>query len=231
MRRTNLLREIFLSEVYMDMKEGGAQLALANPKLMHGVILSAFEDADRERVRSEKDILYRIEGERVYGFPRVLVQASEKPEWRRARPGVFVDNSCSTKEVSSSYEELDVGHVLRFEIVISPRRKFFGRQECDGRFVKWNGEARGWDQIVGWFSDREPTLGFRLVQHGELVVSRHEKVRMGGGNEPRAIMGFSRVMGLLEVRDRKAFLQTLRSGLGRHRSYGCGLLSLAPVGV
>ncbi len=76
-----------------------------------------------------------------------------------------------------------------------------------------------------WLTDRSSACGFTFLPDQVAVVSYQQHRAAGTGRNKRAIQ-FSTIdfEGVLSVQDAARFRQTLFSGIGKARAFGCGLL-------
>jgi CRISPR system Cascade subunit CasE len=89
------------------------------------------------------------------------------------------------------------------------------------------------DQLVAWLADRGPSAGFLLEKEGLVVQPGYAYARipaLGKGREDTAIRYWAvRYDGVLTVTDGDKLRQAVSGGIGPAKSFGFGLLSLAPV--
>jgi CRISPR system Cascade subunit CasE len=87
------------------------------------------------------------------------------------------------------------------------------------------GERRA--EQVSWLERKGEQNGFQLLGLDVIPVPNLYGRK---SSNPGAIKIVSALyQGTLEILDAEAFKQAVRHGIGRGRSYGCGLLSLAPL--
>ena len=139
--------------------------------------------------------------------------------------------------------EFQAGKRLGFEVRIRPivRRTYKAEErpgkECDAflhealQHPKEDGFTRTREQVYAeWLSARfEQKRGAALDLDSVKLVSfqrtrAHRKLRARHTEGPDAVM-----RGALTVTDPEPFTSTLAQGIGRHRSYGFGMLLLRPV--
>ncbi|WP_225844913.1 type I-E CRISPR-associated protein Cas6/Cse3/CasE [Streptomyces sp. HPF1205] len=96
---------------------------------------------------------------------------------------------------------------------------------------------------AAWLLAKQESAGFavvetpadkRVLQHGDehqLVVRDQRALRFAKASEQRTVtLTTVTYDGLLRVTDPAALRRTLTQGLGKAKAYGCGLMTLAPVG-
>ena len=83
--------------------------------------------------------------------------------------------------------------------------------------------------MAAWFAERGPaSWGFRIdLQH--LQVDRIDVLRFRDKAQRDVTLAQAHVQGQLDVIDRERFRHSFASGIGRGRSFGCGLLQVVPL--
>ena len=128
------------------------------------------------------------------------------------------------------------GQVLRFRLRANPTKKIDTKSGPDGQ--RRNGrrvDLRTEPQQIEWLSRRAGGSGFRLVPLGPgsdapaVRVGASERLR---GRTASRLVTVAGVLfeGLLEVTDPDKLRLAIREGIGPGKAFGCGLLSLAPLG-
>ena len=192
----------------------------------HQLIWSLFPDRPDEK----RDFLFRKEIR--YDRPVFYLLSEKKPE--SAHSFLSVD----TKKFDPVIRENDAFYFsLRANPVVA--KKVEG-QEKSKRYDVWmnarhEGKAQGLtgtkllnyseDRVKEWFISRASDFGFSLEEEA-LVVDNYQqnsfyKKKDKGGNITIGSVDFN---GVLRVTDREKFRQTLVKGIGKSKSFGCGLL-------
>jgi CRISPR system Cascade subunit CasE len=124
---------------------------------------------------------------------------------------------------------LAAGQLLNFQLRFSPARRK-ERKRYDPIAAYRREHDCNWAEAVDaalnkWFHDRVDRLGFQVVQ---MVVDnyRQEKFTRRGNNIQFPVVD---VRGVLKVTDQDAFQNTLKTGIGASKAFGCGMLLVAPV--
>jgi CRISPR system Cascade subunit CasE len=178
---------------------------------IHRVVYDLFDDT---RTESEKQqsvssgILYVDKGGDIRG--RKILMLSKR------QPNAPIHGELSIRKITDSF--LDYPR-YRFEVVINPTK----RQTGGGKLVP----LRTRENIAHWFVEKSPQWGFEVKpEHlavGNVSVKRFEK-------DGRTItQAQAQVLGQLTVIDKEKFVQSFQQGIGRGRSFGCGLLQIVPI--
>ncbi len=191
---------------------------------IHRVVYDLFDDI---RAESEKQqnvssgILYVDKGGDIRGR-KILMLSNRQPnvpshgqlsELRRI-PDTFLD-----------YPR------YRFEVVINPTKRTSG----GGRLIAirktkdplLQNEESTRQKIAKWFIEKAPQWGFEVKpEHlavGNVSVKRFEK------DGQTITQAQAQVLGQLTVINKEKFIQSFQQGIGRGRSFGCGLLQIVPI--
>lgn len=171
----------------------------------HTTVMGLFPPLSDEP-RALARVLFRVEPE----FSRLLIQSSvpaSLPQLETLAGGSrTVDLAKLTRQDYVRYR-LDFHAVARH----GRRERPLNREEA---VVRWESlsEQRGL-QLVGLAED-------------DLLRCEDRKTRTRSGPDRLRVASFS---GIARVADPTALLVSLQSGVGRAKSYGCGLLTVAPL--
>ena len=109
----------------------------------------------------------------------------------------------------------------RFKVIVNPTR----RGSASGKLVP----VKGRDAVAAWFAERGPTSWGFSVSPEHLQVDRIEVLRFKDKAARPVTLAQAHVQGQLEVADPEQFRHSFASGIGRGRSFGCGLLQVVPL--
>ena len=91
-------------------------------------------------------------------------------------------------------------------------------------------------ELHAWIDHKAVAGGFRIVEKKPLeispmVESYFRKKDKKSGKEQAAYHGGVQFRGTLEVTNRERFVETYQSGIGSAKSFGFGMLLLAPINL
>jgi CRISPR system Cascade subunit CasE len=214
---------------------------LGSPHRMHAAVNMSFPDL-LSREGSGPRVLWRVDRNSAAevllfvvspGRPDLthLVEqagwpAADKPGWQTYDYGTFLSG-------------LAKGSTWSFRLTANPvhsiRRK-------EGEPTKRTAHITPRHQMA-WLLAKQDGAGFavaekdraaRLLEHGDelqLVVRDKRDLRFAKASEHRTVsLTAVTYDGLLTVTDPDVLRRTLTQGLGKAKAYGCGLMTLAPVG-
>lgn len=218
------------------------QWRFLRPYELHQILWKGFKGLERGEEKNR--FLYRHQEEN--DLHSILVQSATVPDW-----SFLADEASGTTAETRSFEAdtIKAGDQLRFVLRANPvvHRKHPGgikKRIAVGSDRRRLAEMRGLDKdalpsreemLIGWLARKGADGGF-TIERGEKdrilcdvgpnmdIVLRKPAQKEKDERVTLTTVDFS---GVLRVTDPKAFEQTLRRGLGRGRSFGCGLLSVA----
>ncbi|UIZ92563.1 type I-E CRISPR-associated protein Cas6/Cse3/CasE [Corynebacterium sp. CNCTC7651] len=213
-------------------RRGGARL-LSDAQSMHAAVRSAFPpdiDETDSRVLWRVDphehhsVLY-IVGPEVPTVDHIVDQAG----WPE-RPG-------ETANYDRLLGSLMKGQRWHFELVANPTYSVFEK----GKRGKVKAHVSPVHQL-DWLYKKAPGCGFALAQRDATdalgavpqITERWTDVfhrdRAAGARKQPVRVAKARFSGTLQVSDAALLRTSLQQGIGRAKGYGCGLLTLAPLG-
>ncbi|MBW4444362.1 MAG: type I-E CRISPR-associated protein Cas6/Cse3/CasE [Plectolyngbya sp. WJT66-NPBG17] len=201
---------MYLSKLILNGQDRTVQADLSNAHKLHQRIMQAFPDEQRDRPRDDWNILFRQEVENDV----VLVQSEIDPDWSRLPPRYLVSQAVKAWDLEAT--QLSVGRVFQFRLRANPSKR-------DNQSRKTIGLFHRPDQLA-WLERQAERCGFQL--HGvDVIPSPNVYGLKGKGSSPIRI-STALYQGVLEVKDPLPLLTALQQGIGRGKSYGCGLLSI-----
>jgi CRISPR system Cascade subunit CasE len=170
--------------------------------------------------------LFRIDNGRDRNNPRtvVLVQSEKEPNWRYAfqNASILLAANPECRSLNLSFRS---GENYRFRLLANPTMK---------KSVRSSGKKNGPRVGLMMKEDQILWLKRKAIQHGfefqeESIVIESQGFSQGWkGSE--SIKHFSaRFDGILRVADTEIFTAAVRDGIGSAKSFGFGLLSVAPI--
>lgn len=208
---------MFLSKLVLNERSRKVQKDLGNAHKLHQQIMQAFPDQANQHSeknwnpRQEWKILFRQEPDSNI----ILVQSALEPDWSQL-PQEYLKQHV-IKPVNYTAEQFGVGRVLQFRLRANPSKRDKATRKTVGFF-------RQVDQL-SWLDRQSNRCGFRL--HGtDVMPSPNVFGQKEQGKSPIRITT-TLYQGILEITDAERFSEVVCQGLGRGKSYGCGLLSVA----
>jgi CRISPR system Cascade subunit CasE len=220
---------MFLTRMQINPRRRGAQKLIGSPHAMHAAVAAGFPDA---RPTEDGRVLWRLdthENQRVLLF----VVSPDRPDFTHIaeQAGWPTTETWATKPYDPFLGSLRVGQHWQFRLTANPvhagRRPGWADTKPLGHVTVKQQEQ--------WLIDRTEKLGFVLVSsHGTsggsvefdlAVIDR--SVRRFRRRDSTVTLATATFEGQLEVIDPALLRTGLTRGIGRGKSYGCGLLTLA----
>ncbi len=251
----NISAPLYLSRLLLNRSSRQVQSEVAQPYEMHRTLMRAFPGNDNNGVgaRCNFGILYRAETQ-IHGEQlRVYVQSSVEPDWSYLN---LLDGYLDSYGSALPFEHKDIMPMLReiskndcftFRLRANPTKRVAKKDDpLKGKRVEITRE----DEQIAWLarkgkqSENNIMGGFELLVNdhikGEYKDSSQLKVNVyteGKHTNSKFISGVKHRLthqavvfeGLLRVTDVEAFSDTIRFGIGSAKSFGFGLLSIAPI--
>lgn len=109
----------------------------------------------------------------------------------------------------------------RFKVIVNPTR----RDSASGKLLP----VKGRDAVATWFSERGPTSWGFQISPDHLQIERIEVLQFKDKTQRPVTLAQAHVQGQLRVTDPEQFQKSFAHGIGRGRSFGCGLLQIVPL--
>jgi CRISPR system Cascade subunit CasE len=217
---------VFLSKLSINVRSREFRRDYANVHDMHRTVMSAFTTLDTATApRQEQGILWRLEDAHS-GYAQ-YVQSRTQPDWSRL-PSDYLTKPAEVTSLQPVLAAVTPGRKLAFRIVANPTYAKSMGPDTRGKRVA----HRDPDKQIEWLVRRGEHHGFVIPVAGngrpDVTPSPCPDIagRKADLKGPITVLPV-RYDGHLVVTDPDAFTDALRTGIGRAKAYGCGLLSLA----
>ncbi|XFA73739.1 type I-E CRISPR-associated protein Cas6/Cse3/CasE [Thermosynechococcaceae cyanobacterium Okahandja] len=205
---------MYLSQLVLNERQPQVYRDLVNAHKFHQRVMQAFPDEEeRQRPRADWHILYRHEPDSDV----VLVQSAVEPEWSRLPEGYL--QRYDTKRVHLTPDLVGGDRVFQFRLRANPSKR-------DPNTRKTIGFYHRADQLA-WLERQAKRCGFELLGVDVIPSPNVFALKTNSRGPVRVVTAL--YQGTLKVTDPAAFLRAVQQGIGRGKSYGCGLLSIARV--
>lgn len=167
--------------------------------------------------RQEGGILFRIED-----GPVILIQSQVELDWDRL--GLAEGALKAAPESKILQINPGVGQEFSFRLLCHPTKKV----PVEGKKNSVQRTLRTDEEQIEWLRRKADQNGFHLIQV-ELTPEtwRDTKPASDGDGKRCEVISATRFDGLLKVSDCEKFLAGISKGVGPHKAYGLGMISLA----
>lgn len=240
----------WLTRLRLNPAQRLVQRDIADAARLHRRVMSLVPDGLGDSPRARAGVLFRLDADGA-GALVLLVQTLLDPDPGRLPAGYA---QVQTREMRPMLEALGPGLPVRYRLLVNAVRRC-GRNSTAGawkRAVPLHGDEADW-----WWADRATAAGLDLStlrsEPSAALTAWHPPGKPRPGSAPKASDPAGRTKaqgrgrsgvpqaeavrvphtavlfeGTATVRDPEALRAALFHGIGRSKSYGCGLLSLAP---
>lgn len=211
---------MFLSRIKLDVLNKYTQIALVSPNKIHGAIEDSFPRI-ADRSKSNRN-LWRID--HFNGETYLLLLSEEKPDFTK-----IVKQFCKgmedveIKDYDVLFKKVHNESVWRFRLVANPTKSV----KCDGRRGKIVAHITPKHQME-WLKKQSEKCGFKIAAQYTSVIASGWKI-FKKKNEREIRLMEATFEGILIVKDSEVFINMLKSGIGREKAYGMGLLTIMRV--
>lgn len=222
---------MFFSRVWIDASRRGARRLLASPQRVHAVVAGATEDGSRTTRP-----LWRLDAGQA-GLQLLVVSAAE-PDFTSLleQCDIPAEDGWQTTSYEPFLSTLEAGQTWQFRLAANPVKNV--RQVTDPAALPRGKRVPvvGIEGVNAWLLSRSERMGVILDPNGFVVAEKRPETFHKRKNTRKDDTGttlrvsISRVVydGILQVKDPEALRNTLTTGAGSAKAYGCGLLTLAP---
>ena len=197
--------------------------ALQSPQIMHAAVMASFQSFEQPL---EGRVLWRVD--RVGSATYILIQSRTKPDVSHlvdqyGRPDT--GQKGETLDYERFLSSISEGEMFRFRLSANPTHS--------GPALKSGGRGKVYphvtaEQQMQWLIGKSEGCGFSIIDDNgnvtaEVVHREMRKFKRGNGQVTISYVVFE---GVLKVSDPDTLRSSLISGIGRAKSYGCGMMTL-----
>ncbi|MBF4163031.1 type I-E CRISPR-associated protein Cas6/Cse3/CasE [Nocardioides acrostichi] len=216
---------MYLTQMHLNSARRGAARLLQSPQRMHAAVMNGFAPGAETKSCAGR-VLWRVD--RLKDRTTLYVSSPGRPDLTHVVEQAgwpTGGDPWRTVDTSPFNERLAVGQAWHFRLTANPVKSL--RSDTGGRGkVAPHVTAQRQEE---WFRSRASGVGIELadaalVERRTLKFARHTD-RPG----QQVTVATATFEGTLGVTDPDALRHALTHGVGRAKSYGCGLMTLAPA--
>ncbi|MFC4018972.1 type I-E CRISPR-associated protein Cas6/Cse3/CasE [Micromonospora sp. GCM10011542] len=202
----------WLTRITPDLRHPAARRDLRDIIAVHRRVMSLVPDDLGEQPRQHAGVLFRLD--HTTAGPVLLVQTALPPDPARLPDGY---GTIDTRDVSPLLKTLTIGMAVHYRIAANASKRAWQGDNA-GKIVALSGQ-----QAEQWWQRKADAHGLDLRQ---LLAQPQPSARGRAVPVRHAITLFE---GHAVISDADQVRAAVLAGIGRGRSFGCGLLSLAPM--
>ncbi|MFI1400720.1 type I-E CRISPR-associated protein Cas6/Cse3/CasE [Streptomyces sp. NPDC020681] len=209
-----------LAQIHLNPQSRAVQRDLRDAAEMHRTLMRLVPDHLGDNPRHTTGLLFRLE--ETEHTSKLLVQATVPLDPSRLPDGY---GRAHVKDLSGMFQALREGLPVRYRITLNPvkrERLPLELQNQRGKIIPLSGPAA--DQ---WWTQRAAGAGLQL--HSTLPTPQRPAQSQHRTEKPTMRHSLIRYDGTATITDSATLSQAILAGIGRGKSYGAGLLSLAPA--
>lgn len=197
---------MYMYRIRLNPKKRKTAIALENPNLFHGYFKAHFEEVPLfrvDKVGSNYHMLVLADVPNI-DFDEFISQFG------------YAKDSAEYKDYSKVLNAIEKDKRYRFRLYASPT---FG---IDGKKFS----CTTYDRLAPWLARKAQDCGFKTTESAVLMTKKEQGFRHG-----KDFMTIKSVIfeGILTVEDKDKFKHALITGIGSRKSYGMGMLTVAPI--
>lgn len=219
---------MFMTRIPLNRRRRGAVKLLGNRHAMHAAVMSAFPPGTATDT-AEGRVLWRVDtrGEAT----ELLIVSPAKPCLAHVvEQAGWTGSEWETREYADFLARLSENREYLFRFTGNPTHRMTtaaGRKQIVGHVTN--------EHQRSWFLEKIAQHGFVVASGssdvgGEELVLRERDTAVFSRQSRRVTLVTAAFEGRLRVTDVELARHALTHGIGRAKGYGCGLLTLMPVG-
>lgn len=211
---------LWITRLVPDPRHRDARRDLRSAVALHHRVMSLFPDGMGTQARTQAGVLFRTE-ELPTGGQAILVQSSIAPDSTRLPEGY---GRAETKPLGPLLAQLRAGSTVHYRLIANATRKLGANTE--------NGQPRQVKPLHGpeaeeWWHRQARRSGLDVLSVRSTALADASGRRRT--DDHYVTHARTRFDGLATVTDPDALRTATAAGIGRGKSYGCGLLSTLPA--
>lgn len=214
---------MYISRVEINPRRRDTMSALVSPEILHAAVMASFPSMEKE---GNDRILWRIDilGPSTY----ILVQSNIKPDFTHIVEQFGwpeSDQKWDIVDYERFLSNIKNGDMRRFRIRANPTRSVMQK---DGKSTRGKVcQHVTVDQQLQWIVEKSKKCGFSIEGPGLNVdISSRDTLKFKKKNTTVSLAA-AVFEGTLKIEDAKLFVDTIKSGLGRAKAYGFGMITVS----
>lgn len=180
----------------------------------HKFVMSLFPEVEGDSARDKLGILFAQE--LTNPQPHIIIQSNQAPSLDNVMNSNLSKNvNIETRELTEHYEQIISRGTISYKIRANPVKTINRKRE----------PLKGEQQIVDWWIRTASNKGLTL-DTDRTSVTKQQAPPITWGRPAK--INTATITGIAYVANRELLLESVSKGIGKSKSYGYGLLMLAP---
>jgi CRISPR system Cascade subunit CasE len=209
---------IWLTRLILDTRHRAVRADLRDAVNLHKRLMMLVPDGLGAQARAQAGVLFRLEETR--SGVSLLIQSRQRPNLDRLPEGY---GTAAIKDMESFLAHLRPGLPVVYRIAANPSKRL---AKADANHKAKQVIALSGSAADQWWNRKATEHGLALRS---LLATPMPSARGQNGQGQRVRHSLTRFDGLAVVTDPERLTNAIVEGIGRGKSYGCGLLSIAPA--
>lgn len=191
-------------------------LKITDPYSLHRIVYSLYEDirSENEKNSSTPSGFLYADLQEGQNRRKIILLSNRKP--------VENVNGYQLKIESKSISEHFLEHsTYQFKVIINPTK----RDSHSRKLLPIKGKPF----VSQWFTEKALLNWGFSVEKDTLQIHKIEVQKFTDKNKKQITLAQAHIEGILKVTDHTQFKKSFIHGIGRARSFGCGLLQIIPI--
>lgn len=184
------------------------KLKITDPYSLHRVVYGLFDQKSKDSSKENRILYCDMGGD--FGLRRIEILSGSEPD-----PSQVGQSSLSVKQITDRFYQYDT---YQFRVTVNPVRR---RESTEYPIVDKQ-------EVVTWFTEKATAWGFE-VQPAAIEIDSMNPIQFEAKEKHLVTVNQAKIRGALRVVDRDQFIHSAKNGIGRGKSFGCGLLLLQPA--
>jgi CRISPR system Cascade subunit CasE len=209
---------VWLTRIVLDARHGAVRADLRDAIKLHKRVMMLVPDGLGEQARAQTGVLFRLE--EGHAETSLLIQSRHRPDPDRLPDGYGMT---AVKNIDALLERLRSGLTLHYRITANPSKRL---ARADAHHKAKQVVALSGAAADEWWSRKAAEHGLAL---SSLLATPMSPASGKADQGHRIRHSLTRFDGLAVITDPDRVRAAILEGIGRGKSYGGGLLSLAPA--
>ncbi|MDP3187980.1 MAG: type I-E CRISPR-associated protein Cas6/Cse3/CasE [Limnobacter sp.] len=184
------------------------KLKITDPYSLHRVVYGLFDEKSKDGANGNRILYCDMGGD--FGQRRIEILSGSAPDTSQVG-----QSSLCVKQITDRFFQYDT---YMFRVTVNPIRR---RESAEFPIIEKQ-------EAITWFTQKATAWGFEVQPTG-IEIDSMNPIHFEAKEKHIVTINQAKIRGALRVVDREKFIHSAKNGIGRGKSFGCGLLLLQPA--